>query len=94
MSLGRQQRTRCKHCHQPCRVTPLEVMVRGARGWKGHWMWGQLVVCPACQSALLDHLALAEFVDQELDQAINEAAELEVRSAIRHGRAIAARARG
>lgn len=86
MSSGRVQRMRCRHCHQPCRVIPLEVMVRGVRGWRGHWMWGQLAVCPACQVALLDQLALAEFVDQELDDAINEAVELEVRSAIAAGR--------
>ena len=49
-----------------CQVVPLEVMIRGGRGWRGHWTWGTLRVCPPCQSATID--ALGQLQLQEDDE--------------------------
>ena len=70
MSGSLRRRAPCQHCGVMCQVNPLEVMLRGGNGWRGHWMWGTVTVCPPCRAGFVDsagQLQLQED-DDELEQ--------------------------
>lgn len=54
MATGQQRRTVCQACGARCRSTPLEFQIRGGGGWRGHWMWSKLDLCPPCKVATCD----------------------------------------
>lgn len=56
MSTGLRKRTVCQACGARYKGTPLEVAVHGGRGWRGHWEWYALPLCPVCRTARLDWL--------------------------------------
>ena len=35
-----------------CRVAPLEILLKGATGWRSHWKWWTIIRCPPCQVAI------------------------------------------
>lgn len=67
MSGRLKQRTVCQSCTARCRVSPLEVMLRGGRGWRGHWNWRASWLCPTCKEARIDQLMPdgGQLVDEE-----------------------------
>jgi hypothetical protein len=65
VSTGLRKRTPCQACFVPCRVTPLEVMLRGVHGARGAWLWWQVILCPPCRAALRAQLGTPQL--QELD---------------------------
>lgn len=51
-----------------CRVQPIEVMVRGGNGWRGHWRWRQIAVCADCQRVffdLVDQVTVLEEIERD-----------------------------
>jgi hypothetical protein len=60
------QRTRCATCAARVQVTPLEIMLRGGKGWKGHWRWWSVRLCPPCQTTLVHQLG-DPWIQLELD---------------------------
>ena len=49
-----QQRTRCSHCHETCRVEPFEVLTHGLYRALPVWHWVTLTLCPPCRVAFRD----------------------------------------
>lgn len=66
MSLGLRQRTRCATCAASVRVAPLEIMLRGGHGWRGHWRWWSVRLCPPCQASLCQQLG-GQWIQLELE---------------------------
>lgn len=68
MPVSLRRRALCAHCHSRCQATPLEVMLRGGNGWKGHWTWWTIVLCPACRPPLLDALGAPQLQVDDVDE--------------------------
>ena len=70
MPTSLRRRVPCHSCGVTCQVKPLEVMLRGGNGWRGHWMWSSVTLCPPCQRAACDafcQLQLQEDEDELLE---------------------------